>query len=233
MTYTAAATPEYQGQQVRPLRNRFTPMKWVLFIYMAGETGLFFANAGEMYYLLGQGIDIYAEDVDIPEGIGIALLAALAGITQFLSLIASYVLGSLWTYRAMKNLHIVNDPNADMKPGWAVGWYFIPFANLVKPFQGMLEIWRGSHHQAGESEKVPAFVGWWWAFWLGSNILANVAVRLGGWLGEGEAYELSLWFFGASSAAAVVCGLLLLKITGRVTAMQDRMGAGGLSDVFS
>jgi len=231
MSDTLAAVPAYQAEQVRPLRNRFTPMKWALVAYMAGEAGLFLANGGEMYYLLGQGIDVYTTDV--PFGLGISLLAAAAGITQIISLIASYILVSMWTYRAMKNLHIVHDPNADMKPGWAVGWYFIPFANLVKPFQGMLEIWRGSHHQAGESEKVPAFVGWWWAFWLGSNILANIAVRLGGWLGEGEAYDISLWFFGASSLASIVCGWLLLKVTARVTAMQERMGAGGLSDVFS
>ena len=232
MSDTAAAVaPKYQTGQVRPLVNRFTPAKWVLYAYMAGEAGLFAVNCGEMYYLLGQGVDLYVTDV--PFGGAIMGLGLVAGILQFVALIASYVLVSMWTYRAMKNLHVVGEPHAEMSPGWAVGWYFIPFANFVKPFQGMLEIWRGSHHQAGESEKVPAYVGWWWAFWLGSNILANISVRLGGWLGEGEEYGLSLWFFGASSLAAVVCGWLLLKVMGRITGMQARMSAGGLSDVFS
>jgi len=228
----SADTGAYAGEDVRPLKNRFTPLKWVVIAYMAGEAGLFVANAGEMYYR-SIGIDVFA--VSGPDDMaawGVVLTAAVFGIVQVISLLASYVLVSLWTYRAMKNLHIVGEPHAEMKPGWAVGWYFIPFANLVKPFQGMTEIWRGSHHQAGEPEKVASFVGWWWALWLISNVLSNIAVRLGGILEEGEAYELSLWFFGASSAASFVCAWLLLKTTGRITLMQERLRAG-MADVFA
>lgn len=226
----AAATPA-ASETIRPLKNRYTLMKWVLVAYMIGEFGLFLGNSGEMYFLFDLGADVYESDT--PPALAVILTTFAAGILQVVTLFASYILVSMWTYRAMKNLHIIGDTNAEMSPGWAVGWYFIPFANLWKPFEGMLQIWRGSHHQAGESEKVPAYVGWWWATWLIGNFLSNIAVRLGGFMGDGADYDTSLWFYGASSLVAVVCTLLLLKTAGQVTRMQAQMKEDGLASVFS
>ena len=219
------------AQQTRPLKGRYTPMKWVLILYAVGEAGLFLATLGEMYFLFGESVDIFLAEG--PLFLGLQLAYGVAGLLQFVMLIASYVLVSMWTYRAMKNLHIVREPGVEMSPGWAVGWYFIPIANLWKPFEGMLQIWRDSHHMAGQDEKVANYVGWWWALWIIGNILANLSIRLGGIFGDGAAYGTSLWFYAASSIAAIVCTILLLKTTRRVTDMQAAMREGGVADTFS
>jgi hypothetical protein len=66
-----------------------------------------------------------------------------------------------------------------ISPGWAVGWYFVPFANLVKPFHAMKEIWFASHpSEGGYEEKAPMILGWWWGLWIINNILGNIAFRI-------------------------------------------------------
>ncbi|QYO65100.1 DUF4328 domain-containing protein [Leptolyngbya sp. 7M] len=48
--------------------------------------------------------------------------------------IATIVLFLVWLYRAHKNLFSLKPTHLDFSPGWAVGWWFIPFLNLVRPY---------------------------------------------------------------------------------------------------
>lgn len=50
----------------------------------------------------------------------------------------------IWQHRAQKNLEGLGATWLRFTPGWAVGWWFVPFANLVKPFQTMRELWKAS-----------------------------------------------------------------------------------------
>jgi hypothetical protein len=62
-------------------------------------------------------------------------------------------------------------------PGWAVGWWFVPFANLVKPFQTVRELWKASDPGAPDwwgSETLPV-IGWWWGGYVVFNILDGIA----------------------------------------------------------
>ena len=40
-------------------------------------------------------------------------------------------------------------------PGWSVGWWFIPALNLLRPYQVIKEIWRGSYPNTG-ADRQPA-----------------------------------------------------------------------------
>jgi hypothetical protein len=67
-------------------------------------------------------------------------------------------------------------------PGWAVGWYFVPFANLFKPFQATVEIYKatdpGADAQSWRWRPVPSFLNWWWGVWVLSNVLGGAIGRL-------------------------------------------------------
>ena len=210
--------------------GRFKPMRVALFVYMAGEAGLALASLVEYYFLTTRELDPYLDLGAMSSAFSIAVLGV--SLTQIGGLIASVILVSMWTYRAMKNLHIVGAVAATMSPGWAVGWYFIPFANLWKPFEGMLQIWRESHRLAGRPEKVAAYVGWWWATWIVSNILANISLRLTGFTDPLPTYDVGILVGAVGSALSVVCGILLLRTTKQVTRVQAEMRSGGLADTF-
>ena len=103
----------------------------------------------------------------------------IVGVLQALSFITSGVLILMWIYRANFNAHRLGGVDMEFSPGWAVGWYFVPFANLWKPYQAMKEIWQVSASpERWEHEDRSWLLPLWWTIWIISNILGNVAFRL-------------------------------------------------------
>jgi hypothetical protein len=109
-------------------------------------------------------------------------------LVAFLLIIICFFVVGRWIYRASVNAHALGS-EMTITPGWAVGWYFVPFANLVKPFHAMREIWLSSHESDGSYEERVPILGWWWGLWIVTNILANAAWRLGE-LGVGPTIDM-------------------------------------------
>ena len=62
----------------------------------------------------------------------------------------------------------------DFTPGWSVGWYFLPIANLWKPYQAMKEIWRASARpDKVDDAEVPGWLPLWWFLWLAFSITSK------------------------------------------------------------
>lgn len=219
------------NETTRPLQGRYKPMRLALIVYGIGEALLVLANSAEYYFRNTLGIDPFIDDSSA--SLAFSGGFAIAGLVQLAGLIFSVIFVAMWTFRAMKNLHLAGARQVSMSPGWAVGWHFIPFANLWKPFEGMLQIWRGSMAEAGRPEKVPAHVGWWWATWIASNFLANIAMRLSGFLEEGPAYDEGLIVSVLSSVVAVVCTLLLLRTAKDITEAQQTAGRASVAEAFA
>jgi hypothetical protein len=114
-----------------------------------------------------------AEQIDLING-GIACVTLLLRIPLF-------IFFGMWIYRANWNARAPGAKNMEFTPGWSVGWYFIPFANLVKPFQAMREIWQASQAPQFEDwRQAPssALLPFWWFLWIANGILGQVALRL-------------------------------------------------------
>ena len=126
----------------------------------------------------------------------------------FVSLVTIAIVGR-WIYRASVNAHAMTD-EMSITPGWAVGWYFVPFANLVKPFQAMKEIWLASHRQgSGDDVRGSAILGWWWGLWLLSNLLGNITFRME--MAEGtDPQSLATAYFVSTAINIPLCIVLIL-----------------------
>src|SRR5215510_3009005 len=103
----------------------------------------------------------------------------ITAILQFVNLVVLIALFCIWIYRDNYNARQLGATDMQFSPGWAVGWYFIPIANLWKPYQAMREIWQasampGSWQQQPRGPILPL----WWTFFLLSNFLGNAAFRL-------------------------------------------------------
>jgi hypothetical protein len=113
----------------------------------------------------------YASDMEL-------MLAGVTGLGLFVAMIACVILVGRWTYRVNANAHALSK-DLTITPGWAVGWHFVPIANLFKPFQAMKEAWLASHYRgAWHGEPASALLGWWWGLWIVTNILSNVSLRM-------------------------------------------------------
>ena len=103
----------------------------------------------------------------------------IIGITQIVIFLVSGILILKWIYRANFNARQLGASEMQFTPGWSIGWYFIPFANLWKPYQAMKEIWKASSNpQEWRSQPVPSLLRWWWFFWIVSNMFGNASFRM-------------------------------------------------------
>ncbi|HVG33202.1 MAG TPA: DUF4328 domain-containing protein [Pyrinomonadaceae bacterium] len=113
------------------------------------------------------------------------LLQVLLSLLQFLIFIMTAVLFLMWIHRAYKNLSALGVSRLEYSPGWAVGGFFIPLASLYIPYRVMKEIWvkSGSQVNAPLGTYAPqggslALLGWWWGFWVVSNVLDQAVFRM-------------------------------------------------------
>lgn len=83
-----------------------------------------------------------------------------------------------WIYRVSRNAHALA-AGLTVRPPWAVGWFFIPLANLLMPFRGLRQAWQASvSPEAWRTVAVPGLLRLWWAIWLVTTMLENVSWRL-------------------------------------------------------
>ena len=62
---------------------------------------------------------------------------ALLGGIYFLVLIGTGIVFLRWTYLACRNAGYLGASRFNPKPGWAVGWYFVPILCLWRPYQAL------------------------------------------------------------------------------------------------
>jgi hypothetical protein len=71
----------------------------------------------------------------------------------------------IWVYRANRNARALGAEGMRYTPGWSVGWFFIPFASLFKPYLAIRETWKASNPASEEHWRrapiSPIFGAWW------------------------------------------------------------------------
>jgi hypothetical protein len=145
--------------------------------------------------------------------------ADIASLPAFLTLIACFFLVGRWIYLTNANAHFLSD-DMTITPGWSVGWFFVPFANLVKPYEGVKQTWRASHRSGGLPEDAGSqLLPWWWGLWLVTNILSSVSVQLES--GIDEPTPLGVVYLDVAIAALnVPLCLILIRLMRRLSHVQ-------------
>ncbi len=148
---------------------------------------------------------------------GIAVLSGVVGI-------AVIVVYLIWLYRAYSNLRALNTSFlGKFTPGWAVGWWFIPFANLVMPYQVVSELYVNSAPAPTENgyPRMPSasIVGFWWAAFILRGIL-SWGSGLGGRTSL-SSIESTLYWAGITEIFAVIAGILCCVIVRRIDRNQE------------
>jgi hypothetical protein len=145
------------------------------------------------------------------------------GFTQVALFIVTGIVFLTWIHRANRNARALGAEGMRFTPGWSVGWYFVPIMSLWKPFQAMREIWQASAQPGNwQSVQAPPLVGWWWAMYLISQILAQIAYRLSGNIDSvDDAMLASVITTGSNISGMALDGLAFLLVT-KIIASQIR-----------
>jgi hypothetical protein len=102
---------------------------------------------------------------------------AVGGLQALVTITAAIVFGR-WILLAHRNLPALGAENLDVRPGWAIGWFFIPVANLWKPYQAMRTLWKASRDaRKWNLEDSTWILPVWWTLWLVSSFLGNYLMR--------------------------------------------------------
>jgi hypothetical protein len=194
-----AATGTFRSAHVRA---RWTVVLVVITGLLALVNAGFWATHMRLLNRFDQGL---ASDADVrgSEDVAFGLLGFLG-----LMLLATFIVWLVWQHRAHANLRALGAANPAYSPGWAVGWWFVPFANVVMPYLTVRELWKASNPDASAiGWKAPGgavIVGLWWAGALLTQVLLQTAPAF-----APDEIQVST---NAASAALTVAGDLVLAI---------------------
>lgn len=150
-------------------------------------------------------------------------LVNLAAIVLLVVLLITPVIFLIWFRRAYRNLPSLGLRRLRFSAGWAVGSWFVPFLNFVRPKQMANDLWRAGDPdlalEGGDSwhgRPVAARLHWWWALFLLERPVNRVAgTQYASATDAASLRDASL--LGAGGSAITVAGLVLALVVVRGT----------------
>ncbi len=102
-----------------------------------------------------------------------------AKIASYATLFASIIGYCIWIYRANSNLR--DSYELEFTPAACIWWNIVPIAALFKPYQAMREIWNTTLETSNDfGADDHQTLKLWWGFWLATNLLGNLSIRIQG-----------------------------------------------------
>jgi hypothetical protein len=134
----------------------------------------------------------------------------------------------MWQQRAHANIRALGAEGLRFTPAWAVGWWFIPFANIVMPYRTMAELWKANDPKAGavdwKASAGTALLPLWWAAWLGRIVLFSIGVSVAR-NNDASALIASSGWYVAGDAVFAVAGLLAIGLVRGIARRQSERRA--------
>ena len=99
---------------------------------------------------------------------------------QAIVLCAAVPLFAIWVHRMQANSFALGILGLRYTPAWAVGWFFVPVANLWMPYRVMQEMWRANRSPADwQLDPSNRFLILWWLLWLASIVYIRISFTYG------------------------------------------------------
>jgi hypothetical protein len=109
------------------------------------------------------------------------LRVRVLAIGDVLAYAVTAILFLRWTYVAKTNALALGTPSFEFSPGWSVGYYFVPFMNLWRPYQALRETFQASHPEFQHNLdwiEPPKLLPVWWTLWLLNNFIGQWLFRM-------------------------------------------------------
>jgi len=138
------------------------------------------------------------------------------------------VLFVVWIWRSYRNLEVLSRWTPRHGSGWAIGSWFTPFLNLVRPYQIVRETWWVSANPdladdapSGYTPPGSALLGLWWAAWLVSNFCGQASFRLS--LRTTNPSELLTASYAGllANATSILAAVFVLAVVGSISSRQQ------------
>ncbi|MCB9776983.1 MAG: DUF4328 domain-containing protein [Alphaproteobacteria bacterium] len=158
-----------------------------------------------------------------PDNEALLVLQALPAIGLILTLVLAWVTFLVWFNRTTVAVRaLVGDQDEALTdlptPGGSVGWWFVPFINLIRPRDMTRALWRWSAPDPRDRpDAEPSFINAWWGFWIGSNLVSNFTTRISLKMDDQMVVAIMDGFVQILTVAAAVFAIRVLRqLTERV-----------------
>lgn len=158
----------------------------------------------------------------------------LISISQLLYVIVffvSLIIYLIWIRQAYRNLYSLQLKPTEYSSAWAIGAYFVPILNLVRPYTMMKEIWFGSQPVSVETNfhsselhfglSSSGFLKLWWGAVLFDQFITIRSLRFGM---KAESYQqilVSYWIDLISGVTGIVVLIILLYLIQTINEWQS------------
>jgi hypothetical protein len=165
-THPALARPYVSAQ------GKTTALVWLSSVDLALQAvtiGSLFMQLSMLYLAQGDaGLTQEAADANDLRQQVVAGFLVVALVVTFIALL-------VWVYATHANLPALGAGELEFSSGWAVGWFFVPLANLIQPYKAVSEIWHRSQPNPllGMANVGGHLVGWWWFL----RVISGIAER--------------------------------------------------------
>ncbi|MFH9606439.1 DUF4328 domain-containing protein [Streptomyces sp. NPDC017448] len=152
----------------------------------------------------------------------------VAATAQGAALLATAVVFIVWFHRTRRNAEVFDPGVQRMGPGWAVGGWFVPFANFWFPYRVASGVWEASARtgpDAGWRTAPKTPLNLWWGAWVASLLSSRLTERMWERAEEAEEIVRAAGLVAASDALDVVAAVLAVLYVRAVTRMQVERAA--------
>ncbi|MEU2184888.1 DUF4328 domain-containing protein [Streptomyces thermolilacinus] len=224
----AAAPPSWAPAPVKPLRSIVGLSYGVtaLLVLVALLDALAVYAALNSYAVMG---DLYAADEERYAALTATanqadMLMYFSASFSLMALIATGIVFIVWFHRARTNAEVFGPDEQRRTPGWAIGSWFIPIANLWIPRKIAGDIWDASELD----KRAPrAVLNTWWTLWVVASLAGRTAERLWERAEEYDAIRRAALGLAASSVLELVAAVAAVLFVRRLTAMQHAKALAG------
>jgi hypothetical protein len=167
----------------------------------------------------------YTQEEASQNDLRVELLSAL-GLLVF---VVSAIVYGMFVHRANRNARALGATGMEFTPGWAVGFFFVPVANLIAPYKAVSEIWKasGADSTSWKSARVPWYFPAWWIVWVAGNVTARISQGAAGSKAPAELVSQSILAVAASAMLALG-SLLSARIVTDIRKRQELRAAHGI-----
>lgn len=201
--------------EIRP-RGQVASIGHTLSIFLKIYIALFIVGVLLMLLQMGQG-PYSGFGVGRPPPL-FFLMPIVSAVASILSMVV-IVLFLVWQAMAAGAVYERGDIfNPPISPGWHVGWWFIPFANLVMPAIAMGQLYRASIMGPGrtwDAIPFPKVVLRWWLWWLLAPFLFVILAILIGGVGG------AIIGYGGVLISHIVATMMVLGLIREISDAQD------------
>ena len=201
-------------------------VRFILYGLVAVSVVTIFSNIMQIDFMNGLVDGIYSEDTVYTLAEKNDARVELIGGVQAICYLCSMFIIFRWLYVSAKINHLSGIKGLSRGPGWSVGWFFVPFANLVMPYRALKENFRASfNNENWQANKVPYYFPIWWAAFLIQNLCSGASTNMWRSIHASETFSYDLIIQASTldivtDVILIINAIFLLKIVNIVSENQ-------------